>query len=54
MILERESDWVAAVPSLETSLVVPDKDGKPQAAERISRRFLAMDAIMEKPQVYFV
>jgi hypothetical protein len=54
IVLEKEPPWVAAVPKLEETLIIPDESGKDPAQESRSQRFLDMNIIAEEPHVLFV
>ncbi|KAM0282712.1 hypothetical protein ACHAQH_002910 [Verticillium albo-atrum] len=54
IVLEREPVWVASVPKLQKSLVIPDESGKDPMEARRSPRFLDLNIIVEEPQVLFV
>ncbi|KAL2016914.1 hypothetical protein VTK56DRAFT_2875 [Thermocarpiscus australiensis] len=54
IVLEMEPHWVAKVPALEQTLVIPDaSDKEPEETSR-SRRFLAMNIVAEESHVLFV
>lgn len=54
IVLEEEPSWVADVPKLEQTLVIPDCNGEEPEEQARSARFLAMNIIVEEPHVLFV
>lgn len=54
IVLETEPDWVAKVPALAQTLVIPDAfNNEPEETNR-SQRFLAMNIVVQEPHVLFV
>ncbi|KAK3941337.1 hypothetical protein QBC46DRAFT_382951 [Diplogelasinospora grovesii] len=54
VVLEEEPSWVAKVPALPQTLIIPDKLNKEPEEETRSKRFLEMNIIAEEPHVLFV
>lgn len=54
IVLEQEPGWTTKVPTLEKTLVIPDKEGNEPEEQYQSDRFMAMNIIMEEPHVLFV
>lgn len=54
IILEKEPDWVAHVPRLDKTLVIPNDEGHEPAEDTRSEKFMAMNIIAEAPYVVFV
>jgi hypothetical protein len=54
MVLEEEPSWVAKVPRLKQTLVIPDEDGKEPGECARSDRFWALNIVAAEPHVLFV
>lgn len=54
IVLETEPAWVAKVPALRQTLIIPDKSGKQPGEESRSKQFLDMNIIAEEPHVLFI
>lgn len=54
VVLEKEPAWVAGVPKLDKTLVLPCTDGSVPREDIRSQRFLAMNIVSEDPYIVFV
>lgn len=54
VILEEEPSWVAQVPALQQTLIIPDEFDKEPEENARSKRFLDMNIVAEEPHVLFV
>lgn len=53
-VLEKEPEWVARVPRLEETLIIPCTDGKDPSKDGRSSHFMDMNIVSEEPYIVFV
>ncbi|KAL2140759.1 hypothetical protein VTI28DRAFT_3273 [Corynascus sepedonium] len=54
IIFEEEPSWVARVPALQQTLIIPDSSNQVPGEDTRSRRFLDMNIVAGDPHVLFV
>ncbi|KAF1839715.1 hypothetical protein BDW02DRAFT_563769 [Decorospora gaudefroyi] len=54
IVLEELPSWVANVPRLAETLIIPDADGSPLDKQNCSPQFLSMNIVVRQPHTLFV